>query len=219
MLRAAGRVLVVIACLAAPGVSYAQAPMTIRVYDSTGRSARERAVAIATAAAIFADAGLRLVWRDCGRTGADHPCAPRRQPDDLVVRIVHRPIASDPAASNAVTADASAFTEREAAAQLSLRLGFAALDDRARSGVVATVFSEHVRDVTERTGVRFAQLLGRAIAHEVGHLFPGGDHHSPTGLMRAVWTDGELRRNQAEDWAFTPNDVSVSARPRTPRSR
>src|SRR5690349_21740860 len=101
MLRAAGCALVVIACLAAPGVSYAQAPITIRVYDLTERSAPERAAAIATAAAIFTDAGLRLVWRDCGRTGADHPCTHRRQPDDLVVRIVHRPMASEGATSNA----------------------------------------------------------------------------------------------------------------------
>jgi hypothetical protein len=202
MLRAAACVLVVTACLAAPGVSHAQTPITVRLYDASGRSAAERTRAIATAAAIFADAGVRMTWRDCGRNGADYPCAGSRQPHDLVVRIVARAVAADRFASNAVTADANADTERDAAMQPTLRLGAAAVTATDHAGVVATVYAEHVRQVTERTGVPFTLLLGRAIAHEVGHLLPGGDDHSPTGLMRAVWTDGELRLNRAEDWAY-----------------
>jgi len=218
MLRAAASVLVVIACLAAPGVSHAQSSITVRIYDASGRPAAERTRTIATAAAIFADAGVRMTWRDCGRNGADYPCAGSRQPHDLVVRIVPRAVAADPLASNAVTADANADTERDAAMQPTLRLGAAAVTATDHAGVVATVYAEHVRQVTERTGVPFTLLLGRAIAHEVGHLLPGRlsraesrggqsraesrDDHSPTGLMRAVWTDGELRLNRAEDWAY-----------------
>jgi hypothetical protein len=222
MMRAAACVLVVTACLAAPGVSYARAPITVRVYDSTNGSARERASAIAAAAAIFADAGMDIAWRDCGRNGVDYPCAGGRQPHDLVVRIVPRAVAADPLASNAVTADANADTERDAAMQPTLRLGAAAVTATDHAGVVATVYAEHVRQVTERTGVPFTLLLGRAIAHEVGHLLPGGvsgaesrgDDHSPSGLMRAVWTDGELRLNRAEDWAYFPAVAPV----RTTRS-
>jgi len=214
MMRAAASVLVVTACLAAPGVSHAQSPITIRIYDSSERSAADRTAAINAAAAIFTEAGLRIIWRDCGRNGADYPCTATPQPGDLIVRIVPRPAASDDTASTAVTADGNVFTEREAAEQPTLRLGFAAVNDTARTGVVATVFSEHVRDVTERTGIGFALLLGRAIAHEVGHLLPGGDKHSLTGLMRAVWTDGELRQNRAEDWAYLLDGTPV----RTTRS-
>jgi hypothetical protein len=204
MMRAAVRYLAVLVCLAAPGASFAQSPLTIRLYDAAGRSAAERADAIATAASIFADAGLRITWLDCGRHGADYPCAASRQPQDLVVRIVARAVASEPTSANAVTAGDDAETEREAAAEPTLRLGAAAVTRTDRAGVVATVYAEHVGSVTKRTGVQFALLLGRAIAHEVGHLFPGGDNHSPTGLMRAVWTDGELRRNQPPDWVFVP---------------
>src|SRR5687768_2450731 len=101
MLRAAVRGLVVIACVAAPGVSHAQPSITIRVYDSAERSAAERAGAIAAAAAIFTEAGLRIAWRDCGRDSADHPCVGARRPNDLIVRIVPRAVAPDAPASSA----------------------------------------------------------------------------------------------------------------------
>jgi hypothetical protein len=214
MMRAAACVLVVTACLAAPGVSYAQSPITIRVYDSSERTAAERTAAIDAAAAIFTEAGLRIIWRDCGRNGADHPCMVVRQAHDLIVRIVPRAITSEAPISSAVSADDDADTEREAAAQPTLRLGSAAITTTGHAGVVATVYADHVRSVTRRTGVGFALLLGRAIAHEVGHLLPGGDKHSPTGLMRAIWTDGELRQNRAEDWAYFLDVTSV----RTTRS-
>jgi hypothetical protein len=202
MLRAVVPGLVVIACLAAPGASHAQSSITIRLYDFADRSAVERAGAIAAAAAIFDHAGLAIEWRDCGRNGADYPCISTRQPHDLIVRILPRAVAPDAPGSSAVTANSGADTV--------LRLGVAAVTDRGHGGIVATVYAEPVRDVTERTGVAFDLLLGRAIAHEVGHLFPGGlsraesrgDGHSPTGLMRAVWTDDELRRGRVEDWAY-----------------
>ena len=195
MLRAAASALVAVACLAAPGVSHAQPAITIRIFDSTERSAKERSDAIASAAAIFAEAGLTITWRDCGRNGADYPCAGTRLAQDLVVRIVPRAVAPEAPASTAVTAD-------------TLRLGFAAAPSRGHGGTLATVYAEPVRRVTERTGVPFALLLGRAIAHEVGHLLPdpsragsqGG--HTATGLMRAVWTDDQLRRGRAEDWVY-----------------
>jgi hypothetical protein len=207
MSRAASFALVVLACLAASKESFAQPPITIRVYDSVARSPTERASAIRVAAAIFARAGLNLSWRDCGRGGADYPCAGARQPHDLVLRILARAADLDTPASNAVTAATGSEAIRTE------RLGFAAVAARAEGGIIATVYAEHIRRATARTGVAFDLLLGRAIAHEIGHLFSGANGHTTTGLMRAVWTDDELRRNRLEDWTYLVDDA------RTTRSR
>jgi hypothetical protein len=189
---------VVFACLLAPRQGFTQPAITIRVYDATATSPAARARAIQEAAAIFAEAGLRIDWRDCGPGGADYPCAGRRQSQDQVVRILERAAAPDAPASNAVTAAVSAESMRME------RLGFAAVAT-AEGGVVATVYAEHIERVIARTGIAFEKLLGRAIAHEVGHLFSGAGGHTTTGLMRAVWTDDELRQNRVEDWHYRPD--------------
>ena len=207
MSRAAFFASVVLVCLAAPKEGFTQPAMTIRVYDSAARSPAERASAIRAAAAIFARAGLNTSWRDCSRGGADYPCAGPRQPHDLVVRILTRAAAPDTPTSNAVTAAIDAESLRTE------RLGFAAVAGRGQGGIVATVYAEHVGRVTARTGIAFGLLLGRAIAHEIGHLLSGADGHTATGLMRAVWTDDELRRDRLEDWTYL---VDVA---RTTRSR
>jgi hypothetical protein len=39
----------------------------------------------------------------------------------------------------------------------------------------------------------FTDLLGLAMAHELGHLLLGSEKHSVSGIMRARWTEGGLR--------------------------
>ena len=74
------------------------------------------------------------------------------------------------------------------------------------AGEMATVFHEQVRSVARRSGVDNAELLGRALAHEIGHLLLRARAHSPTGLMRGVWSMEELTLNRREDWLFAPAD-------------
>ena len=47
-----------------------------------------------------------------------------------------------------------------------------------------------------------ASLLGRVIAHEVGHLLHGKEGHGRSGIMREVWTGAELSLNRRGDWLF-----------------
>jgi len=56
----------------------------------------------------------------------------------------------------------------------------------------ATLGGHAVKAAVERAGIDPGALLGRALAHEVGHLLLRSPGHSPGGLMRAVWTDEEL---------------------------
>jgi hypothetical protein len=43
-------------------------------------------------------------------------------------------------------------------------------------------------EMASRWRVGVAEILGAAIAHEVGHLLLGADAHAPFGLMQAAWS-------------------------------
>jgi hypothetical protein len=50
-------------------------------------------------------------------------------------------------------------------------------------------------------------LLGRAIAHELGHLLLGTTSHEREGLMRAYWLADEVRRRFTRDWTFSASSI------------
>ncbi len=58
---------------------------------------------------------------------------------------------------------------------------------------VATVFYHRVEDLKAATGSTPAQVLGTALAHELGHLLLGKGAHSRAGIMRCPWDTQELR--------------------------
>jgi hypothetical protein len=161
--------------LTAGQTTRAAEPLSIRIYDSLRNSAATLASARAVAGAILAGGGAGAVtWRDCSSGCAD-PVRGR----ELLVRIMRAP-AGVPAGS----------------------LGCAVVDLRTGAGTLATVYGDRVRVVAARTGVVEGTLLGRAIAHEIGHLLQGTSQHATSGLMRAQWSDRELRNNLAADWTF-----------------
>jgi len=142
-------------------------------------------------AAMMADAGVTVDWRDCSRGGDAHPCRTVRGAHDLVVRIMpaYVPRAGEPAREHDVDGD--------------LQLGFAAVDPDGQRNVMATLYYDRVLHVARRAGLDVSGLLGRAMAHEIGHLLLRVPGHNQSGLMRAVWTDAELAQNRRDDWTFT----------------
>jgi len=172
--RRIGRIAAVL-ILATNATSAAANPLIVRLYDGVGSSTRTIAAAEAEAAALLKGAGVDVtLWRDCS-TG----CTDTTKPGEVLVRIVHAPAA--------------------AAAGV---LGCALIDVRTGSGTLATIYGDRVTLVAERTGVDEATLLGRAVAHEIGHLLLGTAQHTDAGLMRAFWSDLELQRGSAADWTF-----------------
>jgi hypothetical protein len=144
-----------------------------------------RTAVVHTAETILRDAGVDAEWLECAapaRDVADLCRAPRRA-DDLVVRIIH-------------DGDIPAADGRFA-------LGYAVVDADRRLGTLATVFAERVVAVASQARTDPDVLLGRAVAHEVGHLLLRSQAHSDSGLMRDIWTDAELFRNRPQDWVFT----------------
>jgi len=191
--------LTVLAVFAAAVVVRADdARVVVRIYDTgTGASAM-RAAAIRTASAIVEEAGIAVDWRDCSDHGAQRPCQNRRA-RDVIVRIMPTFAAGTGARRGSVEALKSLGDSE-------LPVGFAVIDPDTHVGEMATVVHDRVQAVARRTGVESSELLGRALAHEIGHLLLKATGHSRTGLMRAVWTDAELTLNRREDWVFAPLD-------------
>ena len=182
--------LALLATGAATIVSADRSRIVIRIYDAGAASLSQRSAAIRTAAAIVDEARLGVEWRDCSDRRSDRQCERPRRPGDLVVRIMTSP------------------ASRETASEGGFRLGVAVIDPGTRVGEMATIFHDQIEAVARRTGVNRERLLGRALAHEVGHLLLREMGHSRSGLMRAVWTDAELTSNRREDWTFAPSDLS-----------
>ena len=160
--------------------------VTIRVYDSTGVTPRDRTAALKVAGAILSRAELEATWIVCtpSREGKSQPgCDAAPASHELVVRLTY----SSPTAEDG---NSRAF-------------GYSLIDATSSTGTLSTVFVDRV-DWLAATGkaVR-ADVLGRAIAHEIGHQILGSNAHSPRGLMRETWTAEELTRNRPEDWQFS----------------
>jgi len=170
--------------------------VVVRVYDSSGARGPERRAALTIAASIVAPAAVELVWHTCDTAaqrpssarGVD-PCHAPLGPRELALRIVR-----------SVPIDGK---------RLDLPLGSALIDTGAGTGVLATVYIDRVDWVAERTGVHRDTLLGRAIAHELGHLLMATSIHYTRGLMRGMWTPAEIRRRQERDWVFGPGEIAA----------
>ena len=179
----------------------AEASIVVRTYtqpDSEGdiRSARR------TASAILERVRIRVEWVECGvpaAASAPDVCLQPLRWNELVVRVV-----------SAGTVDSPAYVDS---------LGFAFVDLEAGGGWLATVYADRVSVMARAAGVDAAELLGRAMAHEVGHLLLGTNRHTQHGLMRASWSGADLRRNRAAQWLFGGDDGEVMRRGITSRAR
>jgi hypothetical protein len=151
--------------------------LTIRLYDFSALDRPVRTSAVEEARAIVADAGVTADWQDCSRREL---CAP--EPGDLVIRVIREP-------------GTSGLEWRRA-------LGYSVVDPMADTGTLATIYVNRVEDSARHAGVDVGLLLGRAVAHEVGHLILRTNDHGAQGLMRATWTEVEISRNTHDDWIF-----------------
>jgi len=90
-----------------------------------------------------------------------------------------------------------------------LPLGDAMLDRHTGTGVLATIYVDRVEWLARQAGADSRALLGRAIAHELGHLLLATTSHGPVGLMRATWSEDEVRRGRRRDWTFAPREIAA----------
>jgi hypothetical protein len=156
------------------------ATLTVRLYNTSGIPADELDTARGAADAILRDTGLDIRFRECART--TDPCAETLNRFEVVVRIIDAP-------------QFNATLHPEA-------YGVTYIVKETNRGWLATVFSDRIDAAAARVGVDAGTLLGRVMAHEVGHLLLGIDYHGAAGVMRAEWPDERLNRD-GDEWRFS----------------
>jgi hypothetical protein len=153
--------------------------LTVRLYNSAGIPTSELVAARRAAGSILSDTGLGVVFRHCGPVdGCDEPL----KPSEVVVRVINAP-----AFSTTLHPDA---------------YGLAYVVSETNRGWLATVFADRIDRAAARVGFEPGTLLGRVIAHEVGHLLLGSHYHGEGGVMRADWPDA-LLTHAGEEWRFS----------------
>lgn len=165
--------------------------LTVRLYNASGAAGESVHAAHRVAQGILRDTGLDVRFRQCGQaftagTPVDR-CDDVLGPSDVVVRIIDAP-----------TFSTSLHPEA---------YGVSYVVHETDRGWLATVFSDRIAHAASRVRMSPGMLLGRVIAHEVGHLLLGRGYHGDAGVMRAEWTD-ELLSRRGEQWRFSMNEAA-----------
>lgn len=184
-------------CTSSParGAATAWTAVVVRVYDANGVMAGTNRQSLDLAGKALEAASLEIMWRMCPSPS----CEARLAPGELAIRIVR-----------------SQGPQRDSG---KLPLGDAMIDTRTGIGVLATIYIDRIERLARQAGTDSRALLGRAIAHELGHLLLATTAHGPAGLMRAYWSQDEVRRGQSRDWSFAPPELAAMRRRAEARER
>lgn len=172
--------------------------VTVRAWNAGGLVPWSLHSARNTAGSIMSSAGIALAWYTCGT--ADH----------LVPFRLTRPSSHSACFEQPAMAEFSVrLSPARGKASAGEELGYAWIDTAAGAGTMATVFTDRVESLAQAARVDPGTLLGRTVAHELGHLLLGTTRHAEEGLMRARWTVDELRARSDGDWRFTASEGQV----------
>ncbi len=173
----------------------------VRTYNYAALSAGDLTTARLEVEQIFRRAGISLEWIACRVLNGDEGALctePLLVGRDLMLRLVDRV----PASGARIVA-----------------LGESMLDRDQRGGVLMTIDLFPVRAVAGGAATSWPTLLGRAIAHEIGHLLLGSADHPRFGLMRALWSHDELRGLTPAQWGFSSREAAQMKHTLRQRSR
>jgi hypothetical protein len=157
--------------------------IALRVYNAYGLSSSDLDTARIVVRQVFRAAGVQTIWRDC--SGNRHEsCSERLSANEIIVRLIRSP--------NGPRVSSPDHT-----------LGVSLIQSERGGGSYTSVYPDRVDAIADRFGSERNLLLGRAIAHEVGHVLLGMTGHPVTGLMRAHWSERPLQATVPGDWIFS----------------
>lgn len=166
----------------------------VRVHDHARLGPRLLTHAQGEVTRLFQEMGILVDWIECPLAAAELDRYPAcQQPLGLTgldVNIVTRSMA-------------------EGLTLSSTTLGITSMRQEGERAFVASVFCDSVREQAHPGGAGFAQILGHAMAHELGHILLRTSGHAPTGLMRARWSPEDLRRAAWGQLCFTDGQAAV----------
>jgi hypothetical protein len=157
----------IVLAIIAGGVPSSSAPLTVIVYDYAGVKDADLRHAEQQAARIL---GQTIAWLHCSEA-EDKLCGQTAGPAALVIQLLPE-----------------RATRRNGSAGA---MGFAIPPADGGFGQHCGVFYDRVKQLS-RQSLSEADVLGHAMAHELGHLLLGINAHSSLGLMSADWTSREL---------------------------
>ena len=167
----------------------AKREVRVLVYNYTNLPAAELRIAKERAGRILTEAGIEVFWIDKGSENADNPSQPGGSIDldqvNYFVRIL-------PKSREVLKTSA---------------LGEALPCKKEMGGCYANLFLNRVQERAEFGRIGIEEVLGHAIAHELGHLLMGFNSHYSNGIMRAQWGPEELKQAARGDLLFTPEQV------------
>jgi hypothetical protein len=163
-------------------------PLVVRLYGGPGISSSDSQSALEEAKTILGDAGFAPEWITCpADVSAPIRCTVPLVGAELVVRLATAPPHANPLHV--------------------VPLGYSLVDPGRRSGALATIYLDRVKWLAGASTADVATLLGRAIAHELGHLLLGTPQHGRFGLMRAVWSSQMVRNSRPTEWRFSAREA------------
>ncbi len=164
-----------------------RATVRVRTFNYFGVSANDLQIARTHAEGILREAGIEVSWLDCA-VDRD-PCTQPLDGTDLMLRLG--------------SADQASPSRR-------VSMGFSLVtSENGEAPRLATVHANRVTSVARGARIDMRALLGRVIAHEIGHLLLNTTQHASTGVMRAAWSRAELRRDAPGDWTFLVDEAGT----------
>jgi hypothetical protein len=160
--------------------------LTIRIRNVAEVSPGTLNRAVKEADGIFGQAGIHAKWLECASTETVSECQGLPGPMKIDLRIVLR------------------NPRRQGADNL-----FGLATPYEDFGINAAVFYEHAQNFARGGAASVAQILGHAMAHEIGHLLLSSNSHSSSGIMKASWSREDLREIAMGHLAFTFQQAEV----------
>ncbi len=167
--------------------------LAVRVYNYAQVSSVRLRDAEEEAARVLRRAGIETNWLDCPLDSAAFKTLPGCQqdlsPTDLVLRILPQAMA-----------ERMPFHHS--------KVGFAFVTKKGPRGSMLGVFYDRIRKQARGDEAATSLALGRAVAHEIGHMLLRTDAHSSRGIMRGDW-QGRDFRNPTALLAFTSEQAEL----------
>ncbi len=162
----------------------------VHIYNYSGVTGQRVTRAEQEAARIFEHAGIATTWLDCPLTAAEAKrnnfCAVPDAPMRLTLRLLSNSMAD----SLGITGDI---------------FGSALQPANGGYGVVANVYADRISGLTHEDRA-IGAILGRVVAHELGHLLLGKNAHAAAGIMRATWRPQDLDPTHEAAMSFLPDE-------------
>ena len=148
--------------------------ITVRVFNYARVPPDAMALAEREVIRIFSTTGIQAHWLNCPLSPAGTVqnaaiCTGSWLWTDLLLRVI--PLATADRSNNS--------------------LGFSL--PSSEGGIVAVIFYDRVEELTKAGVADAGQILGYAVAHEIGHLLLGSIIHSCTGIMSSPWSREDVK--------------------------